>query len=223
MVVIVVLLTFAAFVAADLLLGRRQAAEEAATASAPARGGAAWSPDLLLFHAGHGWARVSPDGERAAVGADEFAPRFAGRLAAVELPREGVHMRQGETAVVLVSERGRRLAIEMPLEGDVLEVNTALLREPERMQRSPYEAGWALQIRPRRLARSLPNLLPNGLARAWLDAVKSRLTTRLSPLGVLATDGGEWADAFGDRLDDASWEDLRRELFPRTDIREKSR
>jgi hypothetical protein len=65
--------------------------------------------------------------------------------------------------------------------------------------------------------------LPNGLARAWLDAVKSRLTTRLSPLGVLATDGGEWADAFGDRLDDASWEDLRRELFPRTDIREKSR
>jgi hypothetical protein len=47
-----------------------------------------------------------------------------------------------------------------------------------------------------------------------MDAVKLRVTARLSPLGAVAADGGEWAAAFGDRLDDATWETLRCELFP---------
>ena len=40
------------------------------------------------------------------------------------------------------------------------------------------------------------------------------MTTRAhTPVGAVATDGGEWSASFGDALDDVTWAALKKELF----------
>jgi hypothetical protein len=127
-------------------------------------------------------------------------------------------LHQGEPAWTLVSSRHRRLRQEIPIEGKVLAVNETLLKDPGLVQRSPYAAGWILQVRPRNLQNSIRNLLPGTAAGGWVDAARVAISRRSSPsLGALAHDVGEYGADFADRLDDADWEAIKRELFPTTD------
>ncbi len=215
MVVVIVAAFVAAFVLADwCLMPRPRASREASPAATKVRTS---RTAAMFLHPGHSWVRLADDGS-ALVGADDLACDFAGSLSAVELPRVGAVLSQGASAWALVSAKGRRLAQAMPLEGEVLEVNRELLEDPGLAQRNPYEEGWILKVRPTRLGEGLSNLLRGALAKKWLEISKSRITTRLSPeLGMVATDGGRWASAFGDELDDADWAALSRELFPAAD------
>ena len=224
MVVFMVLLTIAAFLLLDwYLLHRRKRVHAISPDSRTAyadTGPPVTSVADLFFHPGHTWVRVAPDG-LLSIGVSDFAAHFAGKLADVELPREGASLTQGEPAWTLVSERQRRLPQVMPVEGKVLEVNRELLRDPHLLQSSPYGDGWVLKARARRLGESLRNLLHGRAAETWLDGSKTGITSQLSPaLGALAQDGGEWVAAFGDLLPDQDWERLRKEHFP-SDAAEK--
>ena len=224
MVAILVLCSVAGFLLADWYLTRRRSARAAlaplksmrsAAGPEPLSAGPVAEPTAdFFFHPGHTWAHRRAD-ELVEVGTDAFAPRFLGRLAQVLLPRPGTRYRQGDPAFAFVSAGGRELAMAMPVDGEVVEVNPRLLSEPDLVQRAPYAAGWVLRIRPMELAANLQNLMPASAARDWLDAIRSRLTTRFAPaLGLVATDGGEWAEVFGDQLDESTWESLKGELFP---------
>ncbi|MBI5711143.1 MAG: hypothetical protein HZC42_12720 [Candidatus Eisenbacteria bacterium] len=84
MVVVLVVLTVAAFLLADwYLIRRRQDAAQAAAVAAEAG---------LFLHPGHTWVRIGADGA-VLVGASDFAASFAGALAAIELPRAGARLR----------------------------------------------------------------------------------------------------------------------------------
>lgn len=224
MVAILVLCSVAGFLLADWYLTRKRSAREALAphksirpevGPEPAITGPALEPGAdFFFHPGHTWAHRGAD-EVVEVGTDAFAPRFLGHLAQVLLPRPGTRYRQGDPAFAFVSAGGRELAMAMPVDGEVVEVNRRLLSEPDLVERAPYAAGWVLRIRPEQLAVNLQNLMPASTARDWLDAIRSRLTTRFAPaLGLVATDGGEWAEVFGDQLDESTWESLKSELFP---------
>jgi len=215
MVVLLLALTVIALLAVDFFLRRRygdlavrpraQQLEAWRTADSPAQ---------LLHHPGHSWVRVG-GGDAAAVGASTFAANFAGRLAKIELPRVGDVLKQGQAAWTLISERKRRLTQPMPVDGEILEVNTALVADPQLAQLEPYEDGWILRVRPRGEADRLHNLLEDPLGHVWDDAMRLRLNQMLSPaLGARANDGGEWVPGFGDELSDEDWESLKRELFP---------
>ena len=224
MVVLMVLLTIAGFLLLDWYLVRKRSSVHAISPdsrTAVADAGPPATPIAgLFFHPGHTWVRVEPDG-LLSVGVSDFAAHFAGKVADVELPREGASLGQGEPAWTLVSEGRRRLPQVMPVEGKVVEVNRELLSDPALLQRSPYVGGWVLKAQARHLRESLRNLLHGRAAESWLDASKMGITSRLSPaLGALAQDGGEWVAAFGDLLPDEEWEQLRKEHFP-TDIAEK--
>jgi glycine cleavage system H lipoate-binding protein len=220
MVVLLVLLTVTVLLLAQwyMVHARKEAAQRASiTARAAPDGERSLSADPLsdlFFHPGHSWIRLSDDGE-AIVGTSDFASSFAGKLAAIDLPREGAVLRQGDPAWTVVSTRDRRLAQVMPLDGKILEVNRSLLRDPETIQRSPYEDGWVLRVRPRHLSKGLRNLIQGRAARTWMDATRASVTARYSPaLGSLAHDGGDWTAGFGDLLPDEDWDELREELFP---------
>ena len=150
MVFILVLITIAALLAVDwYLVRRRQTTPELAGASGK-RIPTAMLPMEFFLHPGHAWASVR-SAQRVEVGADHFAPGFAGALAGVELPEPGARLRQGESAWTLVSSSGRRLTQPMPVDGEVLEVNPRLKADPDLVGREPYREGWLLRIRPRRL------------------------------------------------------------------------
>jgi len=209
MVPALVLITIFALLLVDAVLIRRRE-----MASRYARATPFDAATELFHHPGHAWVRPTPDG-LVTVGATAFASHFAGELARIELPHEGRRLAVGKPAWTLVSRRGRRLPQVAPLSGKVLAVNERLRREPGLAQASPYEEGWLLRIRPRRLAVDLRGMLRGRAARAWRDTMRGVLGSAAgSPLGSVAQDGGEWVAGFGDRLDDESWERARRELFP---------
>lgn len=219
MVPILVLLTFAAFIAVGILMERRRAAVGGpAVARAP---GAV--PDLatvmeprasLYLHPGHVWVRLQPDGF-ASVGASDFATNFVGALSGIELPEEGSRLRQGDPAWTLISARQRQLTQTMPLDGEIVSVNHALSGDADRIRRSPDSDRWILKIRPARLEMGLRNLFRGTLAETWKEVAELRLNSMLSPaLGRVANDGGVWVANFGDQLDDETWLALKRDLFP---------
>jgi glycine cleavage system H protein len=175
---------------------------------------AAQSAGELFLDSGHTWVRVHGN-DLVSVGATDLASNFAGILSTVALPREGARLDKGDPAWALVSRKNRQLEQLMPIKGRVLAVNDSLHDNPDLTQRSPYEDGWILRVRPRDLERSLRDLLPFTAARSLIDEALSRITRRLSPnLGAVANDGGEWVRGFGERFEDAQWNVLRDELFP---------
>lgn len=207
MTILLVILTVTVLLLVDWYMTKRRE-----TAAAVAR--AAESAGELFIHPGHTWIRVHGN-DLVSVGATDLASNFAGILSTVALPREGARIVKGEPAWSLVSNKNRQLEQLMPVNGRVVAVNESLRDDPDLTQRSPYEDGWILRVRPRQLEKSLRDLQPFTAARSMIDEALARINRRLSPnLGPIANDGGEWVRGFGERFTDAQWNALRDELFP---------
>lgn len=194
---------------------RRRAAEKARNAVHYVELGPTAEPAAdMLFHPGHTWVQVHGDG-LASVGLTSFAANFAGEIDALEAPPEGQRLRQAERAWSVVSKGGRRLELTMPIDGRVLAVNPAVLRDPTLLQRRPYDLGWILRVKPRRASAALRNLLTLRTAQSWFDAARVAVTSRLARTSTVpAYDGGEWAPGFGAWLEKRDWLALRSDLFP---------
>lgn len=218
MVPILVLVTFIliASIRWYLMTERNKAAEVArAYGSIPIpEGGSTSKPDSgFFFHPGHTWVFVHDD-QMVSIGTTDFASNFAGNLAKVKLPKEGMRMQKGDSAWTLISKKRRRLDQTMPIDGKVVAVNSKLIEDPNLAQSSPFEHGWVLRVRPRQLMSNVQNLFSAESAQKWTSSVRSRIAAQLSPaLGIVAQDGGEWSGAFGDRLTDEAWESIRNDLF----------
>lgn len=167
----------------------------------------------LRFHPGHTWVQRH-DERLASIGVSALAANFIGELGSIEAPNEGAKLEADQRACTLVAKNGRRLRLPMPIGGKVLAVNDELARDPALVQRRPYDKGWILRVRPNRAAEVGTALAAPELAQRWFDAARAAVSARLSPIPVsVAFDGGEWVPAFGERLDDEEWNELRRELF----------
>ena len=122
MTVLLVILTFAAFLLMDHLFARRPAsARHAHVASAPAVAPEpVWVagyqlPESLHYHPGHTWASVQ-DGDTVAVGMDDFARRLLGPARAVALPEVGTWIEEGEP-LFSVGVDGRTARLVAPVTG----------------------------------------------------------------------------------------------------------
>ena len=214
MTVLLVILTFLAFILLDALVHRRGTAPEAKAVVVPSPAGPepVWVagyqlPETLHYHRGHTWARAV-DADTVAVGLDDFARRLIGPADAVRLPSAGTWLRQGDTAFGVGSE-GRVAELVAPVEGEVTAVNAELLREPSLATGDPYGRGWVLKLRPAHLATSLRNLLSGSLARRWMEDAREGLNLRLMALsGSVLQDGGEPVADFARHLPAEDWRRL---------------
>ncbi len=169
-------------------------------------------PERVLFHPGHAWARIEPDGLVTA-GMSEFARRLVGPIDAVALPAVGAELRQGEPAWQIDAD-AERLPMLAPVSGTVVAVNTRAAGQPDALARDPYGEGWLVKIRPARLAGQLPHLKAGRAARRWLDEVCDELSTTLTPaLGYVSQDGGELVDGLARAAAGDRWPVLARRLL----------
>jgi glycine cleavage system H protein len=225
MAVLLALFTFILFCTLDFVVHRLRAAKpvaapQAAAAPAPVPElveEPVWVagyelPERLYYHPGHMWARVvSPD--TVVVGMDDFARRLTGPATAVSLPAVGTWLRQGAKALGLESAGGRAELLA-PVEGEVVEVNRDVRREPAVATEDPYGRGWLFKLRSGNLAANLKNLLTGSLARRWAEDAREQLTFRLMALsGSVVADGGEPARDFARHLDPTAWHDLTARFF----------
>ncbi|MGB0680209.1 MAG: glycine cleavage system protein GcvH [Polyangiales bacterium] len=93
----------------------------------------------------HEWARL--EGELLRVGITPYAVAQLGDVTLVELPAIGTRLAAKERfgdieSVKTVSE------LYAPVAGEVVEVNRALVEQPEQVNESPLEGGWMIVLRP---------------------------------------------------------------------------
>jgi len=102
-------------------------------------------PEDLKYEKNHYWAKI--EGDLVVTGASEFISKQAGEITFVDLPEESDEVTQGKPYGSIESGKwvGRIYAV---VSGEVVEVNTDLEDEPEKINEDPYGEGWICKIRP---------------------------------------------------------------------------
>jgi glycine cleavage system H protein len=100
-------------------------------------------PGDIRYTSEHEWIRV--EGDEAYVGITDYAQSELGEIVFVDVPTLGETVGQGEVfgsieAVKTVSD------LNMPVTGEVLEINGALDAQPELVNNDPYGEGWIIRI-----------------------------------------------------------------------------
>lgn len=101
------------------------------------------TPANLRYTTEHEWIRV--EGQEAYVGITDYAQSELGEIVFVDIDTVGETIAQGEVfgsveAVKTVSD------LNMPVSGEVLEINPALDGQPELVNNDPYGEGWMIKI-----------------------------------------------------------------------------
>jgi len=221
MTVLAVLATFIVFLTIDYVRSRKRGVAPVAVreqAAVPVSGvrpavvGGFELPENLRYHPGHTWALAeSPTLVR--VGLDAFAARLIGKIEGITLPKRGQWIRQGQKIVTVLRD-GSKAELVSPIEGEVTNVNDAVLADNALPGRDPYGDGWLLMVMAPDAKVSFRNLLNGTLARRWMEEAASRLRMRMPALaGAVAQDGGVVVDDVAAHLPDQAWSDLTREFF----------
>lgn len=100
---------------------------------------------VLRFTHEHEWLRAEADGT-VTVGITDFAQQALGDVVFVQLPDTGDYTVDTEVAV-LESVKAAS-SINMPLDGEVTEVNPALEGNPELVNEDPLARGWFFRFKP---------------------------------------------------------------------------
>ena len=100
-------------------------------------------PAELRYTKEHEWIRV--EGDVAYVGITDYAQSELGEIVFVDINTEGETVNQNEVfgsveAVKTVSD------LNMPVTGEVLEVNETINDQPELVNNDPYGDGWMIKI-----------------------------------------------------------------------------
>ena len=100
-------------------------------------------PIDIRYTSEHEWIRV--EGDEAYVGITDYAQSELGEIVFIDVPTLGETVGQGEVfgsieAVKTVSD------LNMPVTGEVLEINGALDAQPELVNNDPYGEGWIIRI-----------------------------------------------------------------------------
>mgnify|MGYP000144426089 CR=1 FL=1 len=100
-------------------------------------------PSDLKYTKDHEWVRV--EGDVATIGITDFAQTSLGDVTFVELPEEGDSFSKGESFSVVESVKAAS-DIYLPVDGEVLEVNSPLEDSPELINQDPYGDGWIIKV-----------------------------------------------------------------------------
>ena len=220
MTVILVLVTFFGFIALDWFLHKEKApavapAAEPGSVSSLDRIAGFLAPDNLRYHAGHAWLQRERS-NIARTGVDEFAAALAGDITKIELPKPGQWIRQGQKAWTL-HRNGETTEMVSPIEGEVIEVNQQVVKNPALLRDDPYGRGWLMTVNVPDEESTTRNLIPRNLVRNWMrDSVERLYALQPQTAYATAADGGEPARdllAGMPAEDNVQWQKVTREFF----------
>lgn len=115
----------------------------------------------------HEW--ISVDGDVATIGITDYAQSQLGDVVFVELPDVGKKLAKGEEAAVVESVKAAS-EVYAPVDGEVVEVNGAIVDEPAKVNEDPTGAAWFLKVRLANAAQ-LDELMDEAAYKAHVDAL----------------------------------------------------
>ena len=101
-------------------------------------------PGDLQYTKSHEWVRT--EGETATVGITEHAQDELGDVVFVELPEPGAAFEAGDSFGTVESVKAVS-DLYAPVAGEVVEVNSSLDANPEKINEDPYGEGWIVKLR----------------------------------------------------------------------------
>lgn len=93
----------------------------------------------------HEWVLVG-DGDVGTIGITDYAQDQLGEVVYVELPEVGQEVSQGADTAVIESVKAAG-EVKSPVTGMVVEVNDALVDEPEKVNADPTGDGWFIKVK----------------------------------------------------------------------------
>ncbi|HME34635.1 MAG TPA: glycine cleavage system protein H [Candidatus Sulfotelmatobacter sp.] len=221
MTVIMVLLTFAIFLAIDYVHGQMQLAKQPVLQTAPRETAPRMVPSIVSgfkvpenvrYHTGHTWA-LSESSDLVRVGLDDFASKLVGKIDSIALPQRGRWVRQGQKIWTIFRD-GKSVDMVSPIEGTVTAINEGVMKDPELARKDPYGEGWLLTVQAPDAKINFRNLMGGTLARLWTEASSLQLRNRMPMLaGALAQDGGEAVDDLTAHMPGEDWATVTKEFF----------
>jgi glycine cleavage system H protein len=101
-------------------------------------------PDDRKYTQEHEWVQV--EGEIGVVGVTDYAAGEMGDVVFVELPEVGSEFNQGDTVGTIESVKAVS-DLYLPISGEIIEVNGAVLDSPELVNSDPFDDGWLFKVR----------------------------------------------------------------------------
>ncbi len=123
-------------------------------------------PVELKYAKSHEWVRQESDGVLS-VGITDHAQEELGDLVYIEMPEIGKHLKAGEQCAVVESVKAAS-DLYCPVSGEIVEINTVVVNEPESVNDDAYSA-WLFSIRPDSVD-DLADLLDAEGYREFIDA-----------------------------------------------------
>lgn len=111
-------------------------------------------PPQLQYTKTHEWVRK--DDELLTIGITDHAQTMLGDLVYVELPEVESNFDLGQECAVVESVKAAA-DIYCPIPGEVIEVNGAVIENPQLINEDPYGKGWLIRVKP--FDRQKPTLL----------------------------------------------------------------
>jgi glycine cleavage system H protein len=102
------------------------------------------APRDLRYTKSHEWVRI--DGDIATFGLSDYAQAELGDITYLELPEIGSNVTQAEPFGVVESVKAAS-DIYAPLDGEVVEINSAAVDAPDVVNSSPYDNAWLVKVR----------------------------------------------------------------------------
>lgn len=99
--------------------------------------------DDLLYTKTHEWIRVL--GKTAQIGITDHAQEELTDIVFVELPKVGAEISKGDELCIVESVKSVS-EIFAPISGKIIKINEVLDDSPEKINESPYDDGWLVEI-----------------------------------------------------------------------------
>lgn len=110
-------------------------------------------PGQLQYTKTHEW--IKKEEEFLTIGITDHAQTMLGDLVYVELPEVESSFESGQECAVVESVKAAA-DIYCPVPGEIVEINDAVIENPQLINQDPYGRGWLFRVRP---AEQLPSLL----------------------------------------------------------------
>lgn len=102
-------------------------------------------PQKLQYTETHEWVRKDED--TFTIGITDHAQTMLGDLVYVELPEVETSLDGGQECAVVESVKAAA-DVYCPIPGEVVEVNDAVIENPQLINEDPYGKGWLIRVRP---------------------------------------------------------------------------
>jgi glycine cleavage system H protein len=103
-------------------------------------------PIELKYTKSHEWVRREDDGT-VTIGITDHAQELLGDLVFIELPEVNSEMAAEEPCCVIESVKAAS-DVYMPISGEIVGINEALVDAPEMINDSAFDDGWLFKVKP---------------------------------------------------------------------------